>query len=119
MSDKKSFRAIPIQHGRQLRKRAQHRKRQTRFRRTGRWLALAAILGAGAGFASTRENLASDVVRLLPNSGTAASTSGWVYYANCNQARAAGKAQLYVGQPGYRSQLDADGDGIACEPYPR
>jgi hypothetical protein len=29
--------------------------------------------------------------------------------------RAAGKAPLYSWQPGYRSALDGDSDGIACE----
>ena len=29
--------------------------------------------------------------------------------------RAAGKAPLYKGQPGYDSHLDRDGDGVACE----
>ena len=38
-----------------------------------------------------------------------------VYYANCTAARAAGAAPLYAGTPGYRSQLDRDGDGVACE----
>lgn len=38
-----------------------------------------------------------------------------VYYPNCAAARAAGAAPLYRGQPGYRPQLDRDGDGIACE----
>ncbi|MEW1808122.1 DUF1524 domain-containing protein [Pseudarthrobacter sp. NPDC080039] len=38
-----------------------------------------------------------------------------VYYANCTAARAAGAAPLYAGQPGYRSALDRDSDGIACE----
>lgn len=38
-----------------------------------------------------------------------------VYYANCTAVRAAGAAPLYAGQPGYRSGLDRDGDGIACE----
>lgn len=38
-----------------------------------------------------------------------------VYYANCSEVRAAGKAPLYRGQPGYRSGLDRDADGIACE----
>jgi hypothetical protein len=38
-----------------------------------------------------------------------------VYFANCTAARAAGKAPLYRGQPGYRSGLDRDGDGVACE----
>jgi hypothetical protein len=38
-----------------------------------------------------------------------------VYYKNCAAARAAGAAPMHVGQPGYRSALDADHDGIACE----
>jgi len=37
------------------------------------------------------------------------------YYANCTAAKAAGAAPLYRGQPGYRSALDRDGDGVACE----
>lgn len=37
------------------------------------------------------------------------------YYANCAAARAAGAAPLYAGRPGYRSGLDRDGDGVACE----
>ena len=36
-------------------------------------------------------------------------------YPNCSAARAAGAAPLYAGQPGYSSELDRDGDGIACE----
>lgn len=40
-----------------------------------------------------------------------------VYYANCTEVRAAGKAPLYVGEPGYRPEMDGDSDGIACEPY--
>ena len=38
-----------------------------------------------------------------------------VYYQNCAAARAAGVAPIYQGQPGYRSQLDRDHDGVACE----
>jgi endonuclease YncB( thermonuclease family) len=40
-----------------------------------------------------------------------------VYYRNCAEARAAGAAPIYRGQPGYRQEMDGDGDGIACEPY--
>ncbi len=40
---------------------------------------------------------------------------GNVYYANCSEARAAGAAPLYRGDPGYRSALDRDNDGVACE----
>ncbi|MFN0046964.1 MAG: excalibur calcium-binding domain-containing protein [Sphingorhabdus sp.] len=31
--------------------------------------------------------------------------------------RAAGKAPLLRGQPGYAQHLDRDDDGVACEPY--
>ena len=40
---------------------------------------------------------------------------GDVYYPNCAAVRAAGKAPLHRGDPGYRSGLDRDGDGVACE----
>lgn len=40
-----------------------------------------------------------------------------VYYARCDDARAAGVAPIYRGQPGYREGMDGDNDGIACEPY--
>ena len=35
--------------------------------------------------------------------------------ASCAQAKAAGAAPLYAGQPGYAKKLDRDGDGVACE----
>ena len=37
------------------------------------------------------------------------------YYANCTEAKAAGAAPLYRGDPGYRAKLDRDHDGVACE----
>lgn len=37
------------------------------------------------------------------------------YYDSCAAARAAGVTPLLIGQPGYRSDLDGDGDGVACE----
>ncbi|WP_324590040.1 DUF1524 domain-containing protein [Citricoccus sp.] len=37
------------------------------------------------------------------------------YYKNCSAARAAGAAPVRVGDPGYGSHLDRDGDGIGCE----
>ncbi|WDV98249.1 excalibur calcium-binding domain-containing protein [Brevibacillus parabrevis] len=38
-----------------------------------------------------------------------------MYYANCSEAKAAGAAPLYRGEPGYRAKLDRDKDGVACE----
>ena len=37
------------------------------------------------------------------------------FYANCDDAKAAGAAPLYKGDPGYRPELDRDKDGIACD----
>ncbi|WP_054952377.1 excalibur calcium-binding domain-containing protein [Flaviflexus massiliensis] len=41
--------------------------------------------------------------------------AGDVYFANRTEARAAGAARLCVGEPGYRTAMDRDRDGIACE----
>jgi hypothetical protein len=38
-----------------------------------------------------------------------------VHYANCAAVKAAGAAPIHTGDPGYRSGLDRDGDGIGCE----
>lgn len=38
-----------------------------------------------------------------------------VYYKNCAAAKAAHAAPLHRGDPGYRPELDRDGDGVACE----
>lgn len=48
---------------------------------------------------------------------TAPATTGAssVFYANCAAVRAAGRAPIRRGEPGYSSALDRDGDGIACE----
>lgn len=45
--------------------------------------------------------------------------SGSRSFRNCKEAWAAGAAPLYRGQPGYRPEMDGDGDGIACEPFRR
>ncbi|MGV0871095.1 excalibur calcium-binding domain-containing protein [Mycolicibacterium sp. XJ879] len=42
-------------------------------------------------------------------------SSNSAYYPNCAAARAAGAAPILAGQPGYRSGLDGDNDGVACE----
>lgn len=38
-----------------------------------------------------------------------------VYFDSCTEARKAGAAPIYRGRPGYRTGLDRDNDGIACE----
>jgi hypothetical protein len=39
------------------------------------------------------------------------------HWRGCDEARAAGTAPIYQGEPGYRDGMDGDSDGIACEPY--
>jgi len=42
-------------------------------------------------------------------------TKPGAYYADCSAVREAGRAPLHRGDAGYRSGLDRDGDGVACE----
>ena len=39
------------------------------------------------------------------------------YWRGCDDARAAGTARIYRGEPRSRDGMDGDSDGIACEPY--
>ena len=57
------------------------------------------------------------VVNASLNLGRQSTPPARAYYPNCDAARAAGVAPIYAGEPGYREELDADDDGIACEPY--
>ncbi|MDD9270220.1 thermonuclease family protein [Paenibacillus sp. GCM10023248] len=45
----------------------------------------------------------------------APATNSNVSYPNCSAVKAAGKAPLHRGDPGYSSKLDRDNDGVACE----
>ena len=47
---------------------------------------------------------------------TGPQTSSSVYYKNCAAASKAGAAPITIGQPGYRTELDPNGNGVACEP---
>jgi hypothetical protein len=51
----------------------------------------------------------------LPEAAGSGRSGGLAHYPNCDAVRAAGQAPLYRGEPGYRSGLDRDGDGVACE----
>jgi len=64
-----------------------------------------------------RDNVQS--VRRPASGPRAAAPSSGVYFRNCREAWAAGRAPLHIGQPGYRREMDGDGDGVACEPIRR
>ncbi|MGE7199427.1 excalibur calcium-binding domain-containing protein [Brevundimonas naejangsanensis] len=38
------------------------------------------------------------------------------HYSGCNAVRAAGRKDIPRWDPSYRSWMDGDGDGLACEP---
>lgn len=42
-------------------------------------------------------------------------SGGPSYFKNCTAVRAAGRAPIRRGQPGYARHLDRDGDGVGCE----
>lgn len=50
-----------------------------------------------------------------PSAPASPAAAGEVVYQNCAAVRAAGKAPLKKGEPGYSPKLDRDGDGVACE----
>ena len=50
-----------------------------------------------------------------PTTTEAPSLSSPGVYPSCAAARAAGVTPIRVGEPGYRPDLDGDGDGVACE----
>jgi cell wall-associated NlpC family hydrolase len=42
-------------------------------------------------------------------------TGSGAFYQNCDAARAAGAAPMKKGEPGYRKELDPNGNGVACD----
>ncbi|MGB2920621.1 MAG: excalibur calcium-binding domain-containing protein [Mycobacterium sp.] len=56
-----------------------------------------------------------DTTSTLAGTAPPATRPAGTHYGTCADARAAGAAPLLVGQQGYRSGLDGDGDGVACE----
>lgn len=121
MSFKKPFRAVPIREGKRYRR---QRKRKEPLPALG-LIGGAALIGTaiGIGSAATGDGGVAAVTGKLKSLAVSA---GWMranapqpgaYYRGCDEARAAGVAPLYAGEPGYREEMDGDGDGIACEPY--
>ena len=74
-------------------------------------LAAAAILGGIGGYAWLSLPPAA-----FQSAGERKAVERSVHYSGCNEVRAAGKAPILACEPGYRTDMDGDGDGIACEP---
>lgn len=52
---------------------------------------------------------------IIPDPATTTTAAAVVFYANCDAAALAGATNIASNQPGYRAELDRDGDGVACE----
>lgn len=121
MGFKKPFRALPVQLG------PYQKARQRRRRRTATMKVLGAAAvgglvvgtlgamnesGGAASIASSGRGIAASLGLARKNTPMPGA-----HYPGCDDARAAGVAPLYFGEPGYRTEMDGDGDGVACEPY--
>ena len=121
MSFKKPFRAAPVRLG------SYQRKLQSRHRiaTISKVVAAALVVGVGTGGAiSAYEggHLTTSFEmgrQLAVKSGLARQRVPQVgdHWSGCNDARAAGVTPLRFGEPGFRPEMDGDGDGLACEPY--
>lgn len=71
----------------------------------------------GAGYSLSRDALLNVLVAKPPPAPSETKKpppSTPVFYKNCAAAKAAGAAPLNRGDPGYRTALDPDKDGVAC-----
>jgi hypothetical protein len=117
---RKPFRAVPLQ----------TRRRQTASIPKSpagtllRYLGLASLIGGGLGVASVaadesgRAKLSQFVRPIAVSVGLRREREPQAgdLWQGCDDARAAGTAPIHLGEPGYRKDMDGDGDGIACEP---
>lgn len=82
--------------------------------------AFLAVVVAGLAGPEVSRRISSEV-SLVPRLGSAAHAASNplnpVYFRSCRAARAAGVHSIQRGEPGYRSKMDADADGVACEAY--
>ena len=129
MGFRKPFEAVPIKLGQKYREQRDEQLTGDRVdgRRSTLLLALVGVVvGASLGLAwlTLRPNLsqtANTIVQSLsesPSLGRRRLPQAGDLWGGCNSARAAGTAPIYASEPGYRSEMDGDGDGVACDPIP-
>ena len=76
-------------------------------------------LAGGYGWSKSAEPLSGPTpasTKMSEPEVTAEEVERSVYYQDCNAAVAAGNAPILAGRPGYRRELDPDGDGVGCVP---
>lgn len=106
---------------------SQARRAFTRVRAARRWIVMPKLMrksGGAFGLLVLGAGIGASAVVLLDAlqptdemSLHGAYAGGGVYYHSCREAFLEGRSNILRGEPGYRSKLDADGDGRACEPF--
>ncbi|WP_330252876.1 excalibur calcium-binding domain-containing protein [Nocardia sp. NBC_00565] len=74
----------------------------------------AALADVPSGSAGTGSSAVDTGSAATGSAGLSQTGSAGGAFANCDEARAAGRAPLFRGEPGYGPHLDPDGDGFAC-----
>jgi len=121
MSFKKPFKAAPVELGSHYRSKHRDADKKSAIR----LLTIAAAAGATVGAGSLafsedgRTRMLSAVKPFAVGAGIvrAREPQSRDFWSGCDDARAAGTAPIYSGEPGYHESMDGDGDGIACEPH--
>jgi hypothetical protein len=73
------------------------------------------LLAAAAAFAGTYALTPTAGVSALPDDEALTTP---IYFESCDEAEALGAAPIYAGGHGFRTGLDDDKDGVACERQP-
>lgn len=99
-----------------------YRSKRSHFAPSQVWIvAFGLLVGGGLGYFTMLEDRETALYKarqlVVAPFKTSGGTWSWAFYVNCSHARLAGAAPISRGNPGYATRLDADNDGIACEPY--
>lgn len=121
MSFKKPFRAVPVKLGDHYRRKQRDADQKAAVKLLSVAATLGAIIGAGtlALNKDGRAKISAAVKPIAVQAGVvrAREPQPGDVWGGCDDARAAGTAPIYSGEPGYREKMDGDSDGVACEPY--
>ena len=69
---------------------------------------------APSGSAGTGSSAADSLLGATGSSQLSQTGSAGGAFQNCDEVRAAGRAPIFRGEPGFGPHLDPDGDGFAC-----
>ncbi|MEO8722560.1 MAG: excalibur calcium-binding domain-containing protein [Sphingobium sp.] len=123
MSFRKPFRAVPVEPSAHYRRKQQITARKSALSILGIAGVTGAILGVASveltGDGRTRISGVLKPVGVAVGIMRAREPQVGDSWSGCNDARSVGTAPIYIGEPGYREDMDGDGDGIACEPHRR